>query len=68
MPRDRAWMRWLVLSAIVLALDLATKEWVSSVDNGPREATQFFEKHKHLYADLADVEQRCRGNELRSGH
>lgn len=32
-------------------------EWVSSVDNGPREATQFFEKHKHLYADLADVEQ-----------
>src|SRR6187455_493982 len=23
------------------------KEWVSSVDNGPREATQFFEQHKH---------------------
>lgn len=32
-------------------------EWVSSVDNGPREATQFFEKNKHLYADLADIEQ-----------
>ena len=31
MPRDRAWMRWLVLSAVVLALDLATKEWVSNV-------------------------------------
>ena len=27
----RAWLRWLVLSGIVVALDLATKEWVSSV-------------------------------------
>src|SRR5688572_11850782 len=33
------------------------KDWVDSVDNGPREATQFFEQHKHLYADLKDVEQ-----------
>jgi len=26
----RAWTRWLVLSAVVVAADLATKEWVSS--------------------------------------
>ena len=40
----RAWMRWLVLSAIVLALDLATKEWVSSVFQygESRAVTPFF--------------------------
>lgn len=27
---SRAWMRWLALSAAVVAADLATKEWVSS--------------------------------------
>ena len=27
---SRAWMRWLALSAVVVALDLATKAWVSS--------------------------------------
>ncbi len=31
-------------------------EWVISVDNGPHEVTRFFEKHKHLYADLSDIE------------
>jgi signal peptidase II len=32
MPRGaHSWLRWLALSGIVVALDLATKEWVSSV-------------------------------------
>jgi uncharacterized protein len=31
--------------------------WVSGVEDGPREVTQFFEKHRHLYAKLADVEK-----------
>ncbi|MFO7180288.1 MAG: MMPL family transporter [Pseudomonadota bacterium] len=31
-------------------------EWITDVDTGPREALDFFEKHKHLYADLGDLE------------
>ena len=27
----RSWARWLIVSAVVVVLDLATKEWVSSV-------------------------------------
>src|SRR5690606_6252621 len=30
---------------------------VTSVDPGPREAQQFFEKNKHLYAALKDIEE-----------
>ena len=29
-PANAAWMRWLALSAVVVALDLATKAWVSA--------------------------------------
>lgn len=45
MPRPtHAWMRWLVLSAVVVALDLATKEWVTSVFQygEARRVTGFF--------------------------
>ena len=40
----RPWARWLVLSAVVVVLDLATKEWVSSVFRygETREVLPFF--------------------------
>ena len=40
----RSWARWLVLSAVVVVLDLATKEWVSSVFRygETREVLPFF--------------------------
>ena len=40
----RSWARWLVLSAAVVVLDLATKEWVSSVFRygETREVLPFF--------------------------
>lgn len=33
------------------------KEWVSSVDDGPRAALAFFRENKHLYAELAEIEK-----------
>ena len=43
-PVQRSWMRWLLLSAAVVALDLATKAWItSSFRYGEsREVTSFF--------------------------
>ena len=32
-------------------------EFVSGVDDGTRETQKFFEQNKHLYADVADLEQ-----------
>ena len=31
-------------------------ELVTDVDDGPRETLRFFEQHKHLYADLGDLQ------------
>lgn len=33
------------------------REWVSGVDDGPREAQAFFDLHKHLYAELSEIEK-----------
>ena len=40
----RSWARWLILSAVIVVLDLATKEWVSSVFRygETREVLPFF--------------------------
>jgi uncharacterized protein len=32
-------------------------DWVTAVDNGPREAQRFFETNKHLYASLEQIEE-----------
>ncbi len=32
-------------------------EWVVGVDSGTREVRSFFERHKHLYADLKDIQE-----------
>lgn len=32
-------------------------DYVSAVDDGPREANEFFRENKHLYADLEDIQQ-----------
>ncbi|MFC1641224.1 RND family transporter [Myxococcota bacterium] len=32
-------------------------DWVTAVDPGPREAQQFFEANKHLYAPLSRIEE-----------
>jgi len=43
-PVARSWARWLVLSAVVVVLDLATKAWVSAAFQygETREVTPFF--------------------------
>ena len=43
-PAQPGWARWLVLSAAIIALDLATKAWISSVLRlgEVREVTSFF--------------------------
>lgn len=33
------------------------REWVASVDDGPRVTHEFFVKNKHLYADLGQLQQ-----------
>jgi signal peptidase II len=43
-PAQPGWTRWLLLSAAIIALDLATKAWISSVMRygEVREITSFF--------------------------
>lgn len=45
------------VDALSPRLRMLGPNWVAGVDDGTRQVQQFFEQHKHLYADLRDLEQ-----------
>jgi hypothetical protein len=45
------------VDAVVPRIEALGPDYVVGVDSGPRRMQEFFQKNKHMYADLADLEE-----------